>query len=79
MVSGSRMGDGVPGVLVDVFYDHFLASHWHEFHPEPLADFAAAMTTASGTCMWQPVQIWLRTTVMPFLPRAIRRSIAVSP
>jgi acyl carrier protein phosphodiesterase len=28
-------------VLVDIFYDHFLAAHWHEFHPQPLAAFAA--------------------------------------
>ena len=28
-------------VLVDIFYDHFLAAHWHEFHPQPLATFAA--------------------------------------
>jgi acyl carrier protein phosphodiesterase len=29
-------------VLVDIFYDHFLAVHWDEFHPLPLAQFAAA-------------------------------------
>jgi acyl carrier protein phosphodiesterase len=29
------------GVLVDVFYDHFLARHWSEFHPEPLDRFTA--------------------------------------
>lgn len=28
------------GIMVDVFYDHFLAKHWLEFHSEPLADFA---------------------------------------
>lgn len=28
------------GVLVDVFYDHFLARHWHRFHDRALADFA---------------------------------------
>ena len=28
-------------VLVDIFYDHFLAAHWHEFHPQPLTVFAA--------------------------------------
>lgn len=27
-------------VLVDIFYDHFLASHWHDFHPQPLANYA---------------------------------------
>jgi acyl carrier protein phosphodiesterase len=29
-------------VLVDIFYDHFLAGHWQEFHPQPLAEYAAA-------------------------------------
>ncbi|MHB8709476.1 MAG: acyl carrier protein phosphodiesterase [Desulfuromonadales bacterium] len=28
-------------VLVDIFYDHFLAVHWDEYHPQPLHDFAA--------------------------------------
>jgi acyl carrier protein phosphodiesterase len=27
------------GVIVDVFYDHFLASNWSKYHPLPLADF----------------------------------------
>lgn len=28
-------------VLVDLFYDHFLAAHWERFSTEPLADFIA--------------------------------------
>jgi len=28
------------GVLVDVFYDHFLAKNWQSFHPTPLEEFA---------------------------------------
>ncbi len=28
-------------VIVDVFYDHFLAARWKEFHPRPLKDFAS--------------------------------------
>lgn len=28
------------GVIVDVFYDHFLAMHWNKFHHEPLEKFA---------------------------------------
>jgi acyl carrier protein phosphodiesterase len=27
------------GIMVDVFYDHFLARHWPDFHEEPLAVF----------------------------------------
>lgn len=29
------------GVIVDVFYDHFLAAHWKAFHPSSLEEFAA--------------------------------------
>lgn len=31
----------VSGVLVDMFYDHFLALHWPQFHPQALPDFTA--------------------------------------
>lgn len=27
-------------VIVDVFYDHFLAIHWTDYHPQSLPDFA---------------------------------------
>jgi acyl carrier protein phosphodiesterase len=27
------------GVIVDVFYDHFLAKNWAEFHSEPFPDY----------------------------------------
>jgi acyl carrier protein phosphodiesterase len=30
------------GVIVDVFYDHFLAMHWEAFHHESLEHFAQA-------------------------------------
>lgn len=29
------------GVIVDVFYDHFLALHWPTFHDQPLETFAS--------------------------------------
>ena len=29
------------GVIVDVFYDHFLATHWRRFHQQPLAEFVS--------------------------------------
>lgn len=44
--SRSRVSPGrrrVGGVIVDMFYDHFLARHWDEFHDIPLEDFAAQM------------------------------------
>ena len=28
-------------VIVDVFYDHFLAIHWPTLHPQPLPDYAS--------------------------------------
>jgi acyl carrier protein phosphodiesterase len=30
------------GVIVDVFYDHFLSSKWSDYHPMTVADFAQA-------------------------------------
>lgn len=27
------------GILVDIFYDHFLAVHWQRYHATPLAEF----------------------------------------
>lgn len=33
------------GLLMDVLYDHFLASHWDSFSATPLPDFAAEVYT----------------------------------
>lgn len=33
----------VAGVMVDMFYDHFLARHWQRFHALPLERFSAEM------------------------------------
>lgn len=33
------------GVLVDIFYDHFLAKNWKTFHPTPLDVFAQEFYT----------------------------------
>jgi acyl carrier protein phosphodiesterase len=30
------------GVIVDVFYDHFLAANWNDYHSQPLLDFSIA-------------------------------------
>lgn len=30
------------GVIVDIFYDHFLAKNWQDYHNQPLEDFAEA-------------------------------------
>jgi len=29
------------GVIVDIFYDHFLSKYWREYHTLPLTEFAA--------------------------------------
>lgn len=29
------------GVIMDIFYDYFLAHNWHKYHTQPLPDFAA--------------------------------------
>ena len=33
------------GIMVDMFYDHFLAKYWDEFHEESLAEFTAKIYT----------------------------------
>lgn len=37
------------GVIVDVFYDHFLATHWKSFHHQTLDDFAAKTYETIGS------------------------------
>ena len=37
-------------VLVDVFYDHFLANHWDEYSDQPLADFAQTIYCGLQSC-----------------------------
>ncbi len=37
-----KLGHG-RGIIVDIFYDHFLASSWPDYSPVPLADYAATV------------------------------------
>jgi acyl carrier protein phosphodiesterase len=37
----SRARRRYAGIMIDMFYDHFLARSWAEFHDEPLEAFAA--------------------------------------
>ena len=37
----SRVRRRYAGIMIDMFYDHFLARSWDEFHDEPLAAFSA--------------------------------------
>lgn len=36
------------GILVDLFYDHFLAAHWKRYSPEPLEVFTAGVYALLG-------------------------------
>ena len=36
------------GIMMDMFYDHFLAKYWHEFHDEPLDAFTARIYSILG-------------------------------
>ncbi|HAH33367.1 MAG TPA: DUF479 domain-containing protein [Flavobacteriaceae bacterium] len=29
------------GVIVDIFYDHFLAKNWEQYHPAPLSEYVS--------------------------------------
>lgn len=29
------------GVVLDIYYDHFLAIHWHHYHPKPLLKYTS--------------------------------------
>ncbi|MCW5624651.1 MAG: DUF479 domain-containing protein [Burkholderiales bacterium] len=43
LASKARLGPDLrryAGILVDVYYDHFLAKSWERLHPEPLPAFA---------------------------------------
>ncbi|KPK12784.1 MAG: hypothetical protein AMJ68_00890 [Acidithiobacillales bacterium SG8_45] len=31
------------GIMVDVFFDHFLARHWHQYSEDPLAQFTSGV------------------------------------
>ncbi len=36
------------GIMMDMFYDHFLAKHWREFHDQPLEEFTATIYAVLG-------------------------------
>jgi acyl carrier protein phosphodiesterase len=38
------------GILVDIFYDHFLALHWPRYCPQPLESFTSDFYSAIRTC-----------------------------
>lgn len=52
------------GILVDIFYDHFLARHWARFCSMPLADF-----TRRSYAELQAHRQWLPPRLLEILPR----------
>jgi len=38
------------GVIIDVFYDHFLACQWDEYHHIPLSDFSQQVYLGLQSC-----------------------------
>ncbi len=55
------------GVIVDMYYDHFLAKNWEAFHKMPLADFALrfySVITAHESILPEDVQ-----RMMPYMIR----------
>ncbi len=49
--SKSRISAGrrrYAGIMIDMFYDHFLAKYWREFHREPLKLFTARIYSMLG-------------------------------
>jgi acyl carrier protein phosphodiesterase len=53
------------GVIADVFYDHFLAANWNQFHPLPLETFAQqAYQTIISANMILPTEL---NHMMPYM------------
>ena len=55
------------GVIVDVFYDHYLATHWSEYHWQTLEAFAA--NTYSTTESFSPVLPRAFNQMLPYMIR----------
>ncbi|TJZ64046.1 acyl carrier protein phosphodiesterase [Chitiniphilus eburneus] len=57
----------VSGIMVDLFYDHFLARHWSRFMPGPLADFTRdAYAEVARESRWLPEPL---AAVLPMMQR----------
>lgn len=54
-------------VIVDIYYDHFLAAHWNRYHPEPLEAFVAGFYD-----LLQNQKEWLPIEVQRLMPHMIR-------
>ena len=61
------------GVMVDIFYDHFLARNWEKYHPEPLEKFAADFYASISR--WEKI---LPLQVRQFLPYMVKNNWLVN-
>src|SRR6185437_5386675 len=57
--SRARVGGGyghASGILIDIFYDHFLALDWGRYSPEPLDEFTSRLyrDIRAGTTHFPP-------------------------
>ncbi|PLX91061.1 MAG: hypothetical protein C0619_07920 [Desulfuromonas sp.] len=61
------------GILIDVFYDHFLASNWTELSDQPLEDFSQRVYAGLNEC-----QHLMPAGMQNLLPRMARDNWLVS-
>ncbi len=55
-ISPSRRRYG--GIMIDLFYDHFLARQWHRYSPRPLPDYTRAFYgCTSAFTPWLPADL----------------------
>lgn len=59
----------VRAIMVDIFYDHFLARNWRDYHAEPLEDYAARFYQ-----VMQEQQHWLPPGLARIAPGMIERN-----
>ncbi|MEM9079882.1 MAG: ACP phosphodiesterase [Verrucomicrobiota bacterium] len=52
------------GILIDIFFDHFLSLHWNQFHPHTPADFIQEIYQT-----FDRHPTWLGKNLAPLVPR----------
>ncbi|WP_321532322.1 ACP phosphodiesterase [uncultured Desulfuromonas sp.] len=56
------------GIMIDLFYDHFTARDWNDYHPDPLEHFSQSLYHTL-----QHHQNILPKTFLPLLPRMVEK------
>ncbi len=52
------------GIIVDIFFDHFLSKHWQQFHPKTVPEFIAEIYQ-----LFEQHPNWLGSNFGPLVPR----------